>query len=907
VFLRWGVFGAFLTLLVPIGYSAARKLAATGQSGILLTAEESGFRVRASGTAEAVGLRPGDILLLVDGEEARSLPDPVHALEGGERELTILRDGQPLRLKGRIGPSPWDTRYLLLLLSGAAFLVATGIVLRTAPHEADPVSHFLFAGFAFSAAAVLVITPAPPYDAFFRAATLLEDAARAFLPAFLLAFVFRFPRRAARIPGALFFVPALGLTLLSVATYLSPPAPDVDATPLVLRLDRLQQAALLLGISLAVARLVSLATRRLDLLAEKQVRFLLAGTAGGLLPVVLLDFLPRLLGGPIPVVSSFSIVPIVLVPAAFLAALTRYRLWDVEILTRETVALLGAAFLGAGLFSLAQVVDLGDVLPGIPYGRGIVEAGAGLLIALTFIPVRRGFSTALARVQYGERFGEREGLLSLVRELSRPRRLSEIGPLLAERVRSGLGVPQATLLLALPDGRLDASTLDGGEPLSPQELPSEATSRTTRLSRLAFNERPTVAVARTRRAGFRTIAPLALSGRLLGLFAVADRGGRDPLSGEDVELLETVLASAALAVDHARLYGELEAQAERYRRLKEFHEDVVTGSPAAIVVTDERGRISSVNPAFEKLLGDGKEGLVGRLAADVLPQVILSAHAPARVEVTLGQEPRVLDVAVSPFPGAAEGSPARVWVLSDSTELARLEKSLAERDRLSALSNLSAGVAHEVNTPLTGVASFARLLLDETEADDPRRPLLEKIERQAFRAARLVGSLLDLARGRPREMASLEPADLVRESCKALEDEIRGRLVTLEVDLPEPLPRVLGHGDALVQVLVNLLKNALDAVSLPKEGRNGPGFVRIAVVAAGEKVLFVVDDDGPGLSREEQAKIFAPFHTTKGSQGGVGLGLAIAGDIIRAHGGSFLVDSTPGQGARFTVSLPAAT
>ena len=446
-------------------------------------------------------------------------------------------------------------------------------------------------------------------------------------------------------------------------------------------------------------------------------------------------------------------------PAAFLAALTRYRLWDVEILTRETVALLGAAFLGAGLFSLAQVADLGDVLPGIPYGRGLVEAGAGLLIALTFFPVRRGLSTALARVQYGERFGEREGLLALVRELSRPRRLAEIGPLLAERVMSGLGVPRATLLLALPDGRLDASTLDAGEPLSLQELPSEATTKTTRLSRLAFNERPTVAVARTRRAGFRTIAPLALSGRLLGLFAVADRGGRDPLSGEDVELLETVLASAALAVDHARLYGELEAQAEQYRRLKEFHEDVVTGSPAAIVVTDERGRISSVNPAFEKLFGDGEGSLAGRLADDVLPQAILSARAPARVEVTLGHESRVLDVAVSPFPGAPEGSPARVWVLSDSTELARLEKSLAERDRLSALSNLSAGVAHEVNTPLTGVASFARLLLDETAADDPRRPLLEKIERQAFRAARLVGSLLDLARGRPREMASLEPAD----------------------------------------------------------------------------------------------------------------------------------------------------
>jgi len=905
--LRWGLLAAFLALLVPVGFSAARKIATTGEPGVLLTAEESGYRVRVAGTAGAAGLRAGDLILLVDGAEARSLADPVRSLEGGERELTVLRDGRPLRLKGRVGPSPWDTRYLLLLLVGAAFLVAAGAVLRTAPEEADPASAFLFAGFAFSAATVLVVTPAPPYDTLFRAATLLEDVARAFLPAFLLAFVFRFPRRTPRVPGALFFVPAAGLAVLALATYLRPPAPDVDATALVLRLDRLQQAALLLGIAVAVARVVSLATRRLDLLAEKQVRFLLAGTAGGLLPVALLDFLPRLLGAPIPVVSSFSIVPLVLVPASFLAALTRYRLWDVDILTRETVALLGAAFLGAGLFSLAQVVDLDVVLPGIPYGRGLVETGAGLLIALTFFPVRRGLSTALARVQYGERFGERESLLSLVRDLSSPRRLSEIGPLLEERVTSGLGVPRATLLLALPDGRLDAGPLDGGEPLATDELPAEAATRTTRLSRLVFTERPTVAVARLRRAGFRTIAPLALSGRLLGLFAVADRGGRDPLSAEDVELLETVLASAALAVDHARLYGELEEQAERFRRLKEFHEDVVTGSPAAIAATDDEGRISSFNPAFARLFGGGAEELAGRPVREVLPEAVRSARAPARVEVTLGGEPRVLEVAVSPFPGAREGSAARVWVLSDSTELARLERSLAERDRLSALSNLSAGVAHEVNTPLTGVASFARLLLDETPEGDPRRPIVEKIERQAFRAARLVGSLLDLARGRPRDLSPLEPAELVREACRALEDDVRGRQVALDVAVAPALPRVLGHGDALVQVLVNLLKNALDAVSLPGGRRAGPGRVRISAAGDGGNVLFTVDDDGPGLTREEQARVFAPFQTTKAGQGGVGLGLAIAGDIIRAHGGSLSVDSSPGQGARFTVSLPAQT
>ncbi|HMM36596.1 MAG TPA: ATP-binding protein [Thermoanaerobaculia bacterium] len=414
-------------------------------------------------------------------------------------------------------------------------------------------------------------------------------------------------------------------------------------------------------------------------------------------------------------------------------------------------------------------------------------------------------------------------------------------------------------------------------------------------------------MARLRHAGLRTIAPLALSGRLLGLFAVADREGRDPLSAEDVELLETVLASAALAVDHARLYGELEEQAERYRRLKEFHEDVVTGSPAAIAATDESGRITSANPAFEALFGPPSGELVGRRVEEVLPEAVLTARAPARVEVTVGHERRAIDVAVSPFPGASEGSAARVWVLSDATELARLERSLAEKERLSALSSLSAGVAHEVNTPLTGVASYARLLLDDTPADDPRRPVVEKIERQAFRAARLVGSLLDLARGRPRDLSPLAPHDLVAEACRALEDEVKGRRVRLDVDLPEALPNVLGHADALVQVLVNLLKNAVEAVAVPKDGRPGPGSVRVSAAPQTGSVVFTVEDDGPGLSSVEQERVFAPFHTTKGGQGGVGLGLAIAGDIIRAHGGSLSVDSAPGRGARFTVSLPAQT
>ena len=391
--------------------------------------------------------------------------------------------------------------------------------------------------------------------------------------------------------------------------------------------------------------------------------------------------------------------------------------------------------------------------------------------------------------------------------------------------------------------------MDGGVALALAELPPEARTRTTRLSRHEFTQRPTPAVARLRRAGFRTLAPLTVSGRLLALFAVADRGGRVPLSAEDVELLETVLAPAALALDHARLFEELKSQADRYRSLQEFHENVVAGSAAAIAATDGEGRFTSVNPAFAALVGRGAASLRGCRASEVLPAALLVADPPARVEADLGSGTRVLNVAVSPFPGAPAGSAARVLVLVDATETARLERALADRERLSALGTLSAGVAHEVNTPLAGVAGFARLLLDETPGDDPRRPLVEKIERQAFRASRLVGSLLDLARGRPREIEPLDPSDVAREAVRALEDEGAARGARVRLEVPRPVPAVAGHRDALVQVLVNLVKNGIEAATAPSPARPGAPEVVLAVSASGGQVLLRRHGQRPGPLR----------------------------------------------------------
>jgi signal transduction histidine kinase len=211
-----------------------------------------------------------------------------------------------------------------------------------------------------------------------------------------------------------------------------------------------------------------------------------------------------------------------------------------------------------------------------------------------------------------------------------------------------------------------------------------------------------------------------------------------------------------------------------------------------------------------------------------------------------------------------------------------------------------------VNTPLAGVAGFARLLLDETPGDDPRRPLVEKIERQAFRASRLVGSLLDLARGRPREIEPLDPADVAREAARALEDEGAARGASVRLEIAGRTPAVAGHRDALVQVLVNLVKNGIEAATAPGDTRPAAPEVVLAVSAGGGSVRFDVTDNGPGLASEDAARVFEPFYSTKTAQGGTGLGLSMARDIIRAHGGT-LTAASGSPGARFTVTLPAAT
>ncbi len=256
-------------------------------------------------------------------------------------------------------------------------------------------------------------------------------------------------------------------------------------------------------------------------------------------------------------------------------------------------------------------------------------------------------------------------------------------------------------------------------------------------------------------------------------------------------------------------------------------------------------------------------------------------------------------------------------------ELELRQSQIVQSEKLAALGTLLSGVAHELNNPLSNIASSAQILAEEVGAGDTakndgttfQRELITQIDEETWRARRIVHSLLDYARDREFRTEALEVARLVDDTLRLVGSTISPQ-VAVTTDIPAGLA-VTGDRQRLQQLLINLAGNAIDAVA-------GAGEVRVvaraaavmATPAAGHLVFghcrpedaaveIEVRDNGPGIAPEILPRIFDPFFTTKDVGQGMGLGLFIAFEIVEEHGGCIAVDSEVGRGTTFTVRLPA--
>ena len=255
-----------------------------------------------------------------------------------------------------------------------------------------------------------------------------------------------------------------------------------------------------------------------------------------------------------------------------------------------------------------------------------------------------------------------------------------------------------------------------------------------------------------------------------------------------------------------------------------------------------------------------------------------------------------------------QGEPALVTSSVDLTalraaqaEVARSREALHQSEKLTALGALLAGVAHELNNPLSVVVGYASML-GEFDMEPAMKARIEKIHAAAERCARIVRTFLAMARARPPQRGPVALGEVIEGALELAAYGLRSADVAVELDVPEGLPPVEGDGDQLHQVVINLVVNAQQALT----ERPQPRRLSVRARAADGEVVVEVADNGRGMAPEVARRAFEPFFTTKPQGVGTGVGLSVCHGIVAAHGGRIEVDTAPGEGARFHVHLPLA-
>jgi PAS domain S-box-containing protein len=369
---------------------------------------------------------------------------------------------------------------------------------------------------------------------------------------------------------------------------------------------------------------------------------------------------------------------------------------------------------------------------------------------------------------------------------------------------------------------------------------------------------------------------------------------------------------AALAFDNALLYRQVHARAREFERLKDYNENIVQSINVGVMVLDTDGRVRSWNRAMEQACGIPANEAIRKQADELFPASFSSALQQALDRVEEGSESiasayrvalrnrddvdRIVNISVAPLAGKRGRQPT-VVIVDDVTDQTELETQLRQSDRLASIGLLAAGVAHEVNTPLTGISSYVQMMQRKMPESDPRRPILEKIEKQTFRASNIVNSLLNFSRQQASDMQAVDINDVVDETLALAELPLSKRKVQVDTELSESLPRVWGDSGKLQQVLMNLVLNARD--SMP----NG-GDLTIRTARQNGEVVLEVADTGMGIPKEQIHKIYDPFFSTKGTGKGTGLGLSVTYGIVQEHRGTITVRSEA-TGTVFRVALPA--
>ncbi len=915
---RWFILAAALALTGALGAVGAvsfqRRVEQFQPLGFEAQRTDGVWRVSGVDTSLDTGIWQGDQIYQVGGQQ------PVTPLElrrvltaSVQTELLVLRADELIPLAYTRPSLRVDHVYLVLCIIGVVYLL---IGLFTLLKDSRRPGRLFFAWSLVSAALYVLSPLSTPSGAFDELIFLGDQLARTVLPPLTLHLFLVFPSslRGASSPNRLvpfLYLPAAGLLAIH-ADWIFTGGRWLAGEPTAAKLANVDRLDLVLLVGFAIASVIVLAVRlRLARLAQRrQVQWIAIGMLGGYLPFAVLYVAPRVLGlttaGWLALPAA---LPLSLVPLGFAYAILKYKLWDIEVILRDAISYSIAGLIGVFGFVLINWGISRGVGTELSAVRNLLSFVAGIGIAGVLVPVRGMVASRLERLRFGDRLAQRRALGRLGQHLIHERNLEDLCLELMRQLQSGLDLGRTTLYLS------KGGSLMPARPASslPGSLPVDAFGDGfwecdyLALEVMTLPGAPPTAAQRLFVAGYRHAFPLRVRDREIGVALISHHTDEAALATEDLTLVRGLLHQAALAIENAQLLGEVRRQLREVTLLEAHNKGIIESSPAGIAVVDADGVIREANRAFAAVVEVEQALIAGRGLAELVPVRPLPEPEDGVVEVSYcevdGTE-RHLQLSIADHHGNdTEG--LRILLVQDTSERMALAVAMQERERLASLGMVAAGVAHEVNTPLTGISSYAQLMLDDTPLEHPHRVLLEKMERQTFRASQIVNNLLSFARNRgdghqPVTVARVLAECLETASSRATDAAVEMTLSTEGSAVVNA--RVLGNDGELAQVFNNLIANAIDAMASqpPRHERR----LTVGIEVASARVRVTVRDTGPGIPSERVDRVFQPFFSSKLGSGGSGLGLAITHNIVRRHGGEIQVANTARIGCVFVVTLP---
>ncbi|MGH9159702.1 MAG: PAS domain S-box protein, partial [Vicinamibacteraceae bacterium] len=739
------------------------------EDGVLWEARPDGVvavEVAAESAGEEAGLRAGDMLLAINDQPVDSVEQVFNWQHGSARGTRLqyrIRSASGPRIDTiELAPAPSGHRSVYFPFAAVGIftlLVGCSIRLQRPHHQAT--LHFFWLTIAFFGICAFSYTG--QFDRLDWVYYWADVVAMLALPPLFMHFALVFPERpnawvrtaAGRLLVPLVYAPAVLLGGARAAVFV----PEVNGetfSRLLERIDRLEMVYLAAGLIAGLAIMVHALRRMRSVTARRQLRWIVWGTTLGALPFIAGYALPWMLGFEPWGQLGLLAIPLALVPLAFASAVVHYRLMDVEVIIKRTVmyatAIAAIAAIYAVLLKLASELLLGGSQP----ANSVIAVLATLVVVLLAPIVKNAIQTALDKAHYRDRYDYRRALIGFARDLNRDLDIHRLSERLVHRVMETLDVDRMALLStplsASPEqpGAL-AAIHQRGFSEGPVRLSRDsgigewlAAGHAVALDELLTARRFSGDEVRSwREQGVHYFVPCHSKEGLIAVMALGARPTDEPLSSEDMTLLSAVAGQVATAIENGRLYHQLHEKARELDRLHGFNENVLQSLQDGLLVIDLENRVVRWNIAMEQLHGLSAQAAIGRRLDELFDAAFLDTVGRAqqgggpaaiayRVPLTtrhpassssvpeappsdnaahVERRTLLVNAAMAPLRTSGGETAGTILIIEDTTQRVQLEEQLRISEKMASLGLLAAGVAHEVNTPLTGISSFTQMLL----------------------------------------------------------------------------------------------------------------------------------------------------------------------------------------------------